>query len=198
MSAHRTLAVTAPALMALALALSACTAPSAPIPSTEQTQPSPSAPDGTDASDASDDSGEEPITGPLDASGAIDRALQLAPGAVVELGRGRERGADVWEVGVLREDASGIELYIDQQTGELVRESSLRLSSEQRTPPAITASDAVETALAAVPGSIVELDLGTERSTVVWEVLVAADAGGRFELYIDATTADILKQERDD
>ena len=47
-------------------------------------------------------------------------------------------------------------------------------------------------------GSVVELDLGTERSVLVWEVLVSADSGGRYELYIDATTGEVVKQERDD
>ena len=33
--------------------------------------------------------------------------------------------------------------------------------------------------------------------TVVWEVLVRADAGGRFEIYVDATTGAVVKVERD-
>ncbi len=44
---------------------------------------------------------------------------------------------------------------------------------------------------------IIELDLDTERGTVVWELLVRADAGGRFEIYVDATTGEVLKVERD-
>lgn len=166
----------------------------APAPTAESSagQPpsgqTPSTPDAT-APDA---------TGTLDALQAVDAAVNAAGGVVVELGRDREDGREVWEVGVLRDDGSGIELYLDVETGEVVRERPLDLDSEQRTAPAVTASDAITTALNTVPGSVVELDLDTEGSRVVWEVQVDADEGGRFELYIDAATAEIVKQERDD
>ncbi len=179
-----------------AFLLTACS-PSEPPGSPDQTQSAPAAtPSQTDA--GAEGSDDDSIAGPLDARLAVDRALQLVPGAVVELGRERERGVDVWEVGVLREDSTGTELYLAVDTGEKVRESTLRLSSEQRTPPAVTAREAIDVALGAVPGSIVELDLGTERGAVVWEALVSADAGGRFEVYIDAASGAIVKQERDD
>lgn len=199
MNAQRALTAVSSAFLLLAFA--GCSAPSETEPESEQTQ-SPTAAQPTQSEETAHTQAPVPtetrIAGPLDASAAVGRAMELAPGAVVELGMGRERGVEVWEVGVLREDSTGVELYVDRQTADLVRESSLQLSSEQRTPPAVVALEAIGAALVTVPGSVTELDLDTERGVVVWEVMVDADAGGRFELYIDATTTQILKQERAD
>ncbi len=197
------IATVATAALAAALVLAGCS------PTPPDAGPSVSAP--TDVAPSPTGDAEEPSpteeptptdepapTGPLDARRAVDAALQAVPGVVVELGTDSERGRAVWEVGVLRDDGTGVELYIDQENGEVVREGVLRLDTEQRTAPLLSAPEAIDVALAAVPGAVDELDLGTERSTVVWEVMVAADAGGRYELYIDAASGEILKQERDD
>ncbi|QTV80077.1 PepSY domain-containing protein [Microbacterium sp. NIBRBAC000506063] len=79
-----------------------------------------------------------------------------------------------------------------------MRQRSTTLSPPQTTAPAIPADEAIDVALDAVPGGIVELDLDTDRGRVVWEALIAADAGGLWEVYVDAATADVLKQEQDD
>ncbi len=139
-----------------------------------------------------------PIAVPLDATRAVERALQVVPGVVVELGSDSESGRAVWEVGVLGADGSGTEVNLDQATGDVVRQSPLQLDPEQRSAPAISAARAITIAEETVPGSVLEMDLDTDRSVVVWEVLVAADAGDRFELYLDATTGAVVKQERDD
>jgi len=196
----------ASALLVASLAVAGC---SAQDPAPEATSLSPSVTDGPEATTEpteSDDAGptEEPqdepsIEGPLDALHAVELALQLAVGAaVVELGRDTEGGREVWEVGVLRDDGAGVELYLDAMDGTVVREQPLSLDPEQQEPPAVSAEDAIGIALATVPGTVDELDLGTEMSRVVWEVVVVADAGGEFEIYIDAESGDVLKQERDD
>lgn len=135
----------------------------------------------------------EAPAGPLDAVGAIEAALAHAPGAVVEVDAEPRR----WEVTVLRENGTGVELYIDAASGEVTRERDARLSRVQSTAPKVTAAEAIGIALGNTPGQIIELDLDTERGAVVWELLVRADAGGRFEIYVDATTGEVLKVERD-
>ena len=133
------------------------------------------------------------VSGRLDALGAIDVALEHAPGAVVEM----ERSPRFWEVTVLREDGTCTELYINVTNEEIAREDSARLGSEQREAPAVPAADAIGTAVEEVPGRVVALDLGTERGALVWEVLVSAGVGGVHEVYIDAATGEIVKVERE-
>ncbi|HMR49172.1 MAG TPA: PepSY domain-containing protein [Arachnia sp.] len=149
------------------------------------------APEGEESEEPS---ATEAPEGPLDAAGAIAAALAHTPGAVVEVDAERS----IWEVTVLREDGTGVELYIDATSGEVTRERDQRLSPTQRTAPTVTAAEAIDIALGAVPGTIIELDLGLERTTVVWEVLVRADAGGRMEVYVDAATGSVVKTERAD
>lgn len=74
-------------------------------------------------------------------------AIRAEGDVVVELSRDREDGVEVWEVGVLRADGSGGELYLDVQTGEVLRERALDLDSEQRSAPAVSARDAIAVAL---------------------------------------------------
>ncbi len=134
----------------------------------------------------------------LDAGQAVDAAIRAEGDVVVELSRDREGGVEVWEVGVLRADGSGVELHLDAHSGEVLRERAMDLDAEQRSAPAVSAHDAIDAALTAVPGTIDELDLDSEGSRIVWEAQVDADDGGRFELRIDAATGEVLSQERDD
>lgn len=160
---------------------------------TETAAPTETTP-GAEAEESEEPSATQAPDGPLDAAGAIAAALAHTPGAVVEVDAERS----TWEVTVLREDGTGVELYIDATSGEVTRERDQRLSPTQRTAPTVTAAEAIDIALGAVPGTIIELDLGLDRTTVVWEVLVRADAGGRMEVYVDAATGSVLKTERDD
>lgn len=148
---------------------------------------------GTESEESEEPSATEAPDGPLDAAGAIEAALAHTPGAVVEVDAERS----IWEVTVLREDGTGVELYIDATSGAVTRERDQRLSPTQRTAPTVTAAEAIDITLGEVPGTIIELDLGLDRTTVVWEVLVRADAGGRMEVYVDAATGTVLKTERD-
>ncbi len=168
----------------------------APEATEQVTEPAPAAP-GDDSGESTDD--EAAASGPLDAVQAARRAVELVSGgAVVELEQGREGGVEVWDIDVLQSDGSGTTLYLDRQTGETIRQRPVQLSPPQTNAPAIPAHEAIGAALGAVPGEIVELDLDTDRGRVVWEALIAADAGGHWEVYVDAATGEVLKQERDD
>ncbi len=186
-----------------ALLLPGCapaTSPSTPPPAAPTSSSPAPEPSETPSSAAPEESAPEDDTpaseapaGRLDAVGAIDAALAHTPGAVVEL----DAEPRTWEVTVLREDGTGVELYIDAESGDVTRERSARLSSVQTTAPKVTAADAIGIALGNTPGQVIELDLDTERGAVVWELLVRADAGGRFEIYVDATSGAVVKVERD-
>lgn len=129
------------------------------------------------------------------AARAAQAALAARPGDVISIDP--ELG-DIWEVHVRTTDGEGIELYVNAATGAVVREGAERLPREARdSAPTVTAVEAIDIVLAAVPGaSILELDLGTERGTVVWEI-EARDGRTTIEFDIDAATGKILKQERD-
>ncbi|QAY72798.1 hypothetical protein ET445_05020 [Agromyces protaetiae] len=198
---HRTSAVPAAALRAATVLvaavalLTACTGTGEPSPTAAE----PPAVTETEAPDASNEpAAGQSAEGPLDAHDAVAAAIAFEGGVVVELGPGREQGVDVWEVGLIRPDGSGVELHVARDDGRIVSQEPLRLDPEQTSAPALTAAEAIALALETEPGEVRELDLGTERGIVVWEVIVDSAAGGRFELYLDAATGTVVKHERAD
>ena len=62
----------------------------------------------------------------------------------------------------------------------------------------VTAEQASEAALKAVPGTIKDVDLDTEDGWVVWEIEVASENGQEVNLLVDAGSAKVLHQETDD
>lgn len=169
--------------------------------SDEQSAPAEAETSATDDTTSSPDEGqggEESQGGPLTASDAVARALEEVPGgAVVEMERGREGLAKVWDIDVLGSDGSGTNLYLAVEDGAVVERESTRLTGLHRTAPELPASDAIDAALGAVPGSVQALDLGRERGRTVWEAQVRADDSRGWEVYVDAATGEIVKQERD-
>lgn len=139
---------------------------------------------------------------PADALTHADPAARAAQGALVAVPGGAvisidPESGDVWSVLVRTPDGSGTEVYVNAATGEVVRQQSEPLPAEARAAaPTVTAIAAIDTALAARPGAVRELDLGTEQSVVVWEILVRN--GGETEFYIDAATGAVVKQEAAD
>lgn len=136
-----------------------------------------------------------PTPGEADAFAAMTAATTAVPGTVVEVGRDREGTTAVWEIGV-RNGSSGTEVYVNRATGEVIRQRPLVLSREQRQDAAVTAEQAIRTAQADTPGELMELDLGTERGRLVWEVVVREGARS-WEFYIDAQDGTILRRQRD-
>ncbi|HMR47800.1 MAG TPA: PepSY domain-containing protein [Arachnia sp.] len=131
-----------------------------------------------------------------DAARAAQGALAAVPGDVISIDR---EGRDLWSVEVRTVQGEGVELYVEASTGVVQRQQSQRLPAEARdSAPAVTAVEAIEIALGALPNSTVwEVDLDTKRGTVVWEILVR-DGVRLTEFYIDAATGEILKQETSD
>ncbi|MGB7981327.1 MAG: PepSY domain-containing protein [Candidatus Nanopelagicales bacterium] len=188
-------------LLAASGALAGCTSdsePTAPVTVTvtatpEASVPASAAPSGSPAPDAS-------VGLPLTADTAIDAALSKVPGGAVVAGdRTDEAGQQVWSVEVRGTDGAGTELYLNVDTGAVVRERPTSLSSEASgTLPALSAQEGIAAAVQAVPGSeVLEFDLETEQGTKAWYVLVR-DASGLIEVYVNADTGAIISQERDD
>lgn len=143
---------------------------------------------------------ETTVVASLDAIGAVTTALNLVPGgAALEGGQTDEQSREVWYVLVRDADGAGTELYLDRETGELVAQEPEDVPDiAQGELPALTALDGLQAALGAVPGTEVEeFDLDTENGATVWAVLVAG-ADGATEVYVDANTGAIVKQERAD
>lgn len=176
---------------ALLLTATACSAPApassptaaSPSASAEPTTPAPSTPTAS------------PTAGAADVFAAMTAATTAVPGTVVEVGRDNEGTIPIWEVGV-HNGNTGTEVYVNRNTGEVIRQRPLVLSREQRQDAAVTAEQAIRTALADTPGDLREVDLGTHRGSLVWEVLVR-EGTRSWEFYIDAQTGKIVRRQRD-
>ena len=63
----------------------------------------------------------------------------------------------------------------------------------------VTAKQAIDIALAAVPGQVHEVELEREDDRLVWEVeLVASQDNKEYEILISATSGEILEMDIDD
>ena len=127
------------------------------------------------------------------AARAAQGALTAVAGDVISIDR--ERGS-TWSVLVRGTNGRGTEVYVDATNGTVSRKQSEQLPTVARSAaPTFTAIEAIDVALKAQPsGAIHELDLGRDRSRVVWEIEVRG--GSNTEFYIDASTGEIVKQER--
>lgn len=201
---------TATALAALLLGITGCsddndgtesdtaatTAAPSPTTATTNSTVATSTPEPTTDATGSSDTTSPPTAGDLDAAAAADVALQTTPGFVFAIGQGNEGGQPVWEVDVARSDGTGVEHYIAMATGELLDQQSAPVPPEAASAPAVPIQDAIGIAIETVAdGVVVEADLGTENSVVIWEILVTQSSARQSELYIDASDGSILKNE---
>ncbi len=138
----------------------------------------------------------DPPTPPLDASAAVRVALFTIPGgAVIEVERDTYKGRPVWEVLVRDPNGRGIELNIDPTTGSIVKREWEELPWYVRdSAPAVDITTAMTKALTAAPGIIdeAELELRTD-GRLVWEIEIVTANGREIEIYVDATTGEIVR-----
>lgn len=169
-------------------------------PASDSPTPTPTATETASPTDGPSPTTDAEAVAPLPtAQSAVEAALAVvAGGAVVEGGQTDEAGREVWYVLVRDPAGAGTELYLARDNGDLVQQRAEPLPDvAQGDLPALTALQGLEAALGAVAGDVVEFDQGTEDGRTVWAVLVSGH-DGRFEVYVDASTGDIVKQERDD
>ena len=129
---------------------------------------------------------------------AVQIALKRVPGEVVEIELEGHKSDPVWEVVVRGEDGAGSELKIDALSGEILKEKSEDLSKGQEETPKVSALEAIDIALEAMPGTLKEAELELEDSVLIWEVKVRAENSDKYKFEIDADTGEILKQEKHD
>lgn len=150
---------------------------------------------GTGSSDTAGSTGGTDSTGSsVDAAGALETALDAKPGSyAVEVD---EEDGRAWEI-TLVADGKGVEVTVDNATGEVTGEQSTDLDAEQREAPSVTAAEAVDAALAEKPGTLDSLDLDRDNGTIVWDATVI-DGTQEWDIVIDASTGDILRANQDD
>lgn len=168
-------------------------------PSPTAAEPSPIAATSASAAPSAEPSAMVIADTGLTAAQAIEVALQTVPdGAVVDVDQGSGPGLGYWDVVVLGADGSSVELYIDAATGAILDQEPTRTPLvARRGAPGITAGQAVDIALEAVPGgTVLEVDLELEDGRLAWEALVRTE-GGRSEVLIDATSGTVLEIEDD-
>ncbi|AGP30270.1 PepSY domain-containing protein [Corynebacterium terpenotabidum] len=198
----RTTAVGLAAVAALGLSLTACsgdngsTVTPATVTVTQGADATAStSASGSAAATATDSASGSTSQGSVDATAAITTALDHVVDAfVVEVD---DEDGRYWEVTVATADGQGIEVTIDQSSGDVLSERNVTLDSWQKDAPSVTAEDAVSAALAAQSGQLESLDLDREGGQVVWEVKVV-DGGDEWDLWIDPSTGEVLRSERDD
>jgi len=130
----------------------------------------------------------------VDAAGALEAALDAKPGSyAVEVD---EEDGRAWEI-TLVADGKGVEVTVDNATGEVTGEQSTDLDAEQREAPSVAAAEAVDAALAEKPGTLDSLDLDQDNGTIVWDATVI-DGTREWDIVIDASSGDILRANQDD
>lgn len=169
-------------------------APSSAAPTAAATSPaaSPTAQAPTPATDPSTARSER-----IDLRGAVTAAeATVADSAVVEVSR-EDDGAVAWEVTV-RAGENARELHLSDD-GTVLENKADSLSSAQRgEPPAIAVLAAVTAAEKRIDGGVVtDAELSNEDGQRIWDISVDGDGGDEWELWIDATSGKVLRQERD-
>lgn len=151
--------------------------------------------DSNGSAGSADSTGGTDSTGSsVDAAGALETALDAKPGSyAVEVD---EEDGRAWEI-TLVADGKGVEVTVDNATGEVTGEQSTDLNAEQREAPSVAAAEAVDAALAEKPGTLDSLDLDRDNGTIVWDATVI-DGTREWDIVIDASSGDILRANQDD
>jgi uncharacterized membrane protein YkoI len=120
----------------------------------------------------------------------------VADSTVVVLSKDDDSGS-AWEA-IVRVGDGGRELRIDS-AGEITSNRAESLSAVQRgNLPDVTVSDAIRAAEKRVSdGEATEAELTRENQRAVWDVLVEVAGGDDYELWIDASSGTVIREERD-
>ena len=130
---------------------------------------------------------------------AIDIASTRFKGMLLEAGLEADDGYLVYEVEVLTMDGAVREIVIDAGNGSILKseqedeEEDARLGKLAK----ISLKDALETALAARPGTAVEAELEREVGHLIYNVAIVGSDGKTYELKVDAGTGEILPPRSD-
>ncbi|TDB80696.1 peptidase M4 [Actinomadura sp. KC216] len=141
------------------------------------------------------------------AAEAAAAALKAAPGTIEEMEL--DDGRRAWEVDLLAGTGGWREVRVDSGTGKILFNRAARPDDDddddRNVPTAlrkakVSASEAAQAALKAVPGAVTSVDFEQEDGRSGWEVDVTGRDGAEHELIVDAATAKVVtdKAEQDD
>lgn len=204
---HRRILATL-AVSALALTAAACTndqatpaspaSPAAPPPAATApaTEAPGSMPAATPAESAMPGGGATPSDRNAGALRAIATAAQTAGGTAYELDDADDDGQ--WEVDVLVGDRNHeITVAADGQTVLSREEDDADTEDRNRVQQAqITIEQAIEAALAEVPGNLDDVELDDDNGRAVWEVTVDTSDMQDVEVYVDIVSGDVVRTDR--
>lgn len=140
---------------------------------------------------------------------ARQTVLERFPGEILESELERETGRLVYKFEIRDRDRKIQEVAIDAQTGEIVgveqgdddeddELDSPKMQSKLAKEAGISPEQARRTALARVPGTVIESELDMENGKVVYEFEIRDKDGKSFDVLVDAKTGEIVAVENDD
>ena len=138
-------------------------------------------------------------------------ALQRVSGEILESELDRETGKLVYEFEIRDQSGKIQEVLVDAQTGEIVsvkeenendddddESDSPKMQPELTKEARISVDQARQIALARVPGTVIESELGKEKGKVVYEFEIRDKDNKSFDVLVDAKTGEIVGVEADD
>ena len=142
---------------------------------------------------------------------ARQTALQRVSGEILESELDRETGKLVYEFEIRDQSGKIQEVLVDAQTGEIVsveeenendddddESDSPKMQPELTKEARISVDQARQIALARVPGTVIESELGKEKGKVVYEFEIRDKDNKSFDVLVDAKTGEIVGVEADD
>ncbi len=143
---------------------------------------------------------------------ASSTALARFSGEIIESELNRETGRLVYEFKIRDKNGKNQEVLVDAQTGEMISveaenenddddddESDLpKMQKELAKETRITLEAARQIALARVPGTVTESELGKEKGKVVYEFEIRDKDNKSFDVLVDAKTGEIVGVEAND
>lgn len=193
------------ASLALLVPLAACGGGDDPSPGANPTNisiaPSSSAPPSasTPASTPATGPSTAQSEGIQDATAAVAAAEAAVPDSVaVEVSKDDDDSAVVWEV-LLRAGENGRELRISAADATVLSNKSDQLDESQLgEAPRVTAQEAIRVAEKRVPGGgVTEAELTRESGRRIWDLSVEVRGGDEWELWVDASSGKVVRQQRD-
>jgi uncharacterized membrane protein YkoI len=129
---------------------------------------------------------------------AIEKALpEIKDGSAISARLAEDKGRVLYVVGVAQ-GTTGVRLYIDAKTKEVVQKIALKKSYAALIAASkLTPAKAIEAALLKVPGKATKVEFELKKGKPIAEVLVFKD-GKTFEVKLDAVTGSVLKVEEED
>ena len=129
---------------------------------------------------------------------AVEKALpEIKDGSAISARLAEDKGRVLYVVSVAQ-GTTGVRLFIDAKTKEVVQKAALKKNYAALVGASkLTIAKALEAAVLKVPGKATRVSFGLKKGKPVAEVMVFKD-GKLFEVKLDAVTGSVIKVEEDD